>query len=265
MSRICQLFSGSSGNSTYIESNNRGILVDAGKNAKQIEIALNLNDIDPKKIEAIFITHEHSDHVSGLRVFASRYHLKVYTSAGTLNSLEEKGILNNKFDVEAIDEQGIEMANMMIRPFRTSHDCAESFGYVIETTNDKKVSIATDLGVISNEVLEKLKGSDLIVIESNHDIRMLENGFYPYYLKRRILSNEGHLSNDDCASVLPYLVKTGTTKFVLAHLSRENNMPELAYQTAMSKLNENNMKQGKDFESLSIANRDAVKKNSIFF
>ena len=168
MSRICQLFSGSSGNSTYIESNNRGILVDAGKNAKQIEIALNLNDIDPKKIEAIFITHEHSDHVSGLRVFASRYHLKVYTSAGTLNSLEEKGILNNKFDVEAIDEQGIEIANMMIRPFRTSHDCAESFGYVIETTNDKKVSIVTDLGVISNEILEKLKGSDLIRNDHAH-------------------------------------------------------------------------------------------------
>lgn len=264
LSRICQLFSGSSGNSTYIEYNKKGILIDAGKNAKQIEIALKLNDIDPTSIEAIFITHEHSDHVSGLRVFASRYKIKVYASEGTLSMLESKNILNNKFSATKIDEDGIEEAGMLIKPFRTSHDCEESFGYVIETSNGKKLSIATDLGVLSSSIINRLSGSDVVIIESNHDVRMLENGPYPYYLKRRILSKFGHLSNDACASVLPILVKLGTTKFILAHLSKENNMPELAYQTAISELNKNDMNKGEDFE-LSIATRDAVGGNSIFF
>ena len=252
MARLCPLFSGSSGNSYYIGAAGTGILIDAGRTAKQLENAMCANQLDISGVQAIFVTHEHSDHVQGLRVLASRYGIKVYSSQGTLEALNDMQVLNGKFPCEAIEEKGAEAAGMLITPFRTSHDSRESVGYVVHTSDGRSVAVATDLGIMSETVRAAVTGCDVAVIESNHDIGMLQNGGYPYYLKRRILSHTGHLSNTACADELPFLVRNGTMRFVLAHLSRENNIPALAYQTALCSLQAYGMKENIDFQ-MSVA------------
>ena len=247
MARFCPLFSGSSGNSLLLEASGARILIDAGKNAKQLELALNAVSVEPSEIQAVFVTHEHTDHISALRVFCSRYHTPVYASRGTLRELVSMGICNGQFPVHEIDESGKTLSDLKITPFATSHDAAESFGYTIETADDRKLSIATDLGVMTETVRQALRGSDLILIESNHDVHMLQSGGYPYPLKRRILSETGHLSNECCADELCGFMELGTTRFILAHLSRENNMPRLAYQTALNALTEKGGREGLDF------------------
>ncbi len=247
MARICPLFSGSKGNSYYISSGGNGILIDAGRSAKQIEQALGANSIDISSIRAIFVTHEHSDHIQGLRVFSSRHKIRVYASAQTLSALERLGAVNEKVDSLEIGFRGVAIDNMLIKPFPTSHDCAGSVGYTVTTSDGVKISLATDTGVITDEIYQSVAGSDAIIIESNHDVGMLMNGGYPYQLKRRILSEQGHLSNDACSELLPQLVESGTTRFILAHLSRENNMPLIAENSAVYELACNQMKRNKDF------------------
>ncbi len=247
MTRLYPLFSGSSGNSYYLGTPESGILIDIGRSAKQIENALRENELDPKNIRAIFITHEHSDHIQGLRVFASRYKTKVYASAGTIIALEEKGLINEKMDVSLIKESGIEMDEFSVSAFHISHDCAEGYGYTVQTSDGRRTAFATDTGFITDEMSAAITGCDTVVIESNHDVRMLESGMYPYILKQRILSDVGHLSNETCAGKLAELVRSGTTRLVLAHLSRENNIPVLAEQTAVCELNRNNMKRDIDY------------------
>lgn len=252
MARLCPLFSGSRGNSTYVGSTSSGILVDAGRSAKQIEKALFDNNIDIKNIRAIFLTHEHSDHISGVRVLASRYGIKVFASKGTMSAIQRLGILNGKFPFEIVESCGVEVYDMFIKPFKTPHDSTESTGYIIETTDNKRAVIATDIGYMSDTVKAAITGANAVVIESNHDVKMLQNGPYPYFLKKRILSDIGHLSNESCADMLPFFIKSGTTKFILAHLSQENNMPDLAYQTAICNLITHKMKENVDF-SLDVA------------
>lgn len=248
MPRLCPLFSGSKGNSYYIGSATEGILIDTGRNAKQIENALIKNNLSIKNVKSIFITHEHTDHIQGLRVLASKHKIKVYASRGTISALYEKEIINDKVDILPITLDGIETNSMNITPFKTSHDCEEGFGYVVETSDGRKTAFATDTGYITDSMKKALKGCDTVVIESNHDVRMLENGDYPYLLKRRILSNIGHLSNDTCANSLADMINNGTTRFFLAHLSSANNIPELALQTSLCALESKNMKQNIDFK-----------------
>lgn len=246
MARLCPLFSGSSGNSYYIGTATSGILIDAGKSAKQLTLALQENDIDIAAVKAIFVTHEHSDHVQGVRVFASKYHLPVFATDGTLAAMEEKNILNDKFEYETIGK-GMEIEGMIVQPFPISHDCAEGCGYVVTTTDGRKTAFVTDLGYVSSKVEKAVKGCDTVVLESNHDVGMLQSGPYPYDLKRRILSEHGHLSNAASAEFSTNLIQNGTTRIILAHLSKENNMPELAYQTTLCALTEKGMKQDVDF------------------
>ena len=248
MSRICPLFSSSRGNSTFIGTNDVGVLIDVGKSTKQIEQSLIANNINLTSIKAIFITHEHSDHIQGLKIFASRYKLKVFASQGTMQALEQKGVLTNNFSAEVIDQGGVEICGMHVTPFETPHDSSQSVGYIINTTDNKRAVVATDIGYMTDTVRNAIVGSDVTLIESNHDVRMLQNGPYPYYLKKRILSNTGHLSNEACASELPYFIKNGTNKFILAHLSQENNLPELAFETAICHLSNYNMVHGSDFQ-----------------
>lgn len=256
LAKLCTLFSGSSGNSTYIgSSNNAGILIDAGRTAKQLENAMLANNIDSSKIQAIFVTHEHSDHIKGIRVLASRYNIPVYSSMGTIKAMEEMNIFSGKFKYGVIGEQGMCVCGMCIQPFRTSHDSKESVGYKIKTQDDKTIVIAMDIGFVSDNVRNALKGCDVAIIESNHDVNMLKSGKYPYFLKRRILSNTGHLSNDDCAKELPDLVRSGVKKFILAHLSSENNVPNLALATSVCHLESQNMKKGIDFD-ISVAPKE---------
>ncbi|HEX3038357.1 MAG TPA: MBL fold metallo-hydrolase [Oscillospiraceae bacterium] len=264
MSRLCPLFSGSSGNCYYIGSQNEGVLIDAGRSAKQLTNMLANCNIAIAAVKAIFVTHEHSDHVNGLRVFASKNHIDVYSSRGTLDSLDNSGTLTSDFHSDVVPPNGMECASMLIQPFHTSHDCAEGYGYKIRTSDDRTIAFSTDLGYISSEVREMITGSDLVVMESNHDVGMLQNGRYPYPLKRRILSDRGHLSNEVCAGELPALAQKGTIRFVLAHLSSENNTPDLAYQTALCSLSMAGLQNGIDFE-LSVAPRENSVGKTILF
>ena len=141
----------------------------------------------------------------------------------------------------------MEAGSLFVRPFPISHDCREGFGYVVELPGERRVAVATDMGVMTDAVMQAISGCDLVVLESNHDVRMLENGPYPYPLKRRILSDRGHLSNDACACVLEQLVSCGSTRFCLAHLSKENNNPYLARQTAVAALSELGAREGRDY------------------
>lgn len=246
MAKLVPLFSGSQGNSCYISSGGKGILIDAGRSAKQLTAALQSNNIDISTIQAIFVTHEHTDHVKGVRVFANKYKIPVYSSLGTYRAMLRGKYVDEKTECRIIPEDGVDLDTMHVDSFLTSHDCEESNGFRV-TTGSSKFALATDLGYISDEVAQGLYGCEAVVIESNHDVRMLQMGPYPYLLKRRILSDTGHLSNGSCAHFLPELVKKGTTRFVLAHLSRENNMPEIAYAESVNELSSNGMAVDSDF------------------
>ncbi len=248
MIKFCPLFSSSNGNSVYIGDRDGGVLVDVGRSAKQTTAMLNNIGVDASQIRAILITHEHSDHVGGLSVFAAKHQIPVYAPNGTLLALKRKGILNEKHIDITLPDSPVEIGGLKIENFKTSHDCADGRGFVITGLDGStKVAVATDTGYISSEILSKITGCRLVYIESNHDIAMLKSGPYPYPLQQRILSDIGHLSNDACADALRALVHKGTTHFVLAHLSQENNTPDIAYKTATSALCEMGALENRDY------------------
>lgn len=263
MARFCTLFSSSSGNCAYIGAANEGILIDAGSNAKQIELSLRRMSIEVSAIKAIFITHEHSDHIGALRVFASRYGISVYASNGTLCALDREGHLNGNFETYVMGTGCAEIGDIKVCAFNTSHDSSESLGFCVETPDGRRISVATDTGVITDEIASALMGSDLVLLESNHDLHMLETGPYPYYLKRRIKSATGHLSNDSCGEMLERLVRSGTTRIILGHLSRENNLPAIAYATSKNALSEIGAFEGTDY-LLSVAPPGNMEKMIVF-
>ncbi len=248
MLKFCPLFSSSSGNSVYIGDNQGGILVDVGRSARQTDLMLKNTGIDVDTIKGIFITHEHTDHVCGLSVFAAKHKIPIYAAPGTLLALKQKGVINEKHVDIAINTEDINIAGLNVKPVRTSHDCADGRGYVITGCDGvTKATVATDTGYVSPELLESITGAKLVYIESNHDVAMLRTGPYPYPLQKRILSNIGHLSNDACADTLRALINKGTTHFVLAHLSRENNTPQLAFDTSVTALKEMGALNGRDY------------------
>lgn len=236
MAKIVPLFSSSRGNSYYIKGNDEAILVDAGRNCKQLELSLLQNEIDTKTIKAIFVTHEHIDHCSALKVFAKRYDLPIYASKGTLEALVNGGKVDKNARLVEIADV-VTLGDTLIKRVLTSHDAIESCGYHITTADGRKCSVVTDTGFLTNDALTALKNSNAVVIESNHDVDMLRRGPYPYILKQRVLSMTGHLSNADCAKVLPQLLESGVTHFVLSHLSQENNTPRIALDTSVATLN----------------------------
>ena len=246
MAKFLSLFSSSKGNCHYIESGDTAILIDAGRSAKQIALALGARGIDPDGVSALFITHEHVDHVSGVRVFSSRHNVPVYATEGTAAGMRYKGYTDSKTPVHIISGE-VEIGDMKVTPVATSHDAFEPCAYTVEFSDGKKIAVCTDLGVMSEEVSAALEGSDLVLIESNHEFSMLMNGDYPYPLKRRIAGEKGHLNNDDCAREVVKLVKNGTKKIFLGHLSEENNTPENAYQTTLLALESAGFKEGEDF------------------
>lgn len=252
MSRFFPLFSGSSGNCTYIGSGEDGILIDAGVSARRMAKMMDEVGIRIPSLTGVFVTHEHSDHTRGLRVFAKKYHLPVYASPGTAAALRAQGLIDPVTPLIEIGTGRVASGTLTVQPFHISHDCREGYGYRIALPDGRLAGVATDMGYYSDEVHRALLGCDLVILESNHDVRMLQNGPYPYPLKQRILSDLGHLSNEACATALPKLVRNGTARIVLAHLSRENNLPELAYQTAMAELKLHGLLEHIDFE-LSVA------------
>ncbi len=246
MAKVVPLFSGSKGNSYYIGSSGEGVLIDAGRSCKQLTEALEQNSIDIKRIGAIFITHEHIDHCQALKVFAKRYGLRVYASLGTLDALYEKCCLTPDIRSEVITE-AVDVGDMRIIRCNTSHDARESCCYQVCTSDGRKATIATDLGVMTDGVRELLKTSDFAVVESNHDIDMLKRGFYPPMTKARILSDRGHLSNDACSLELAEFIRCGNCRLMLGHISENNNIPELALNTSLNALEAVGMKRNLDF------------------
>jgi len=246
MSKVCQLFSGSSGNCIWIASGNTKLLVDAGVSAKRIEQALMNIGESAGELSAIFVTHEHTDHISGVRVLAARYGIPVYADSRVLLKMYSDGKLSDKV-LTAPTERNMELNGIEVLPFELSHDSVACFGYRFNLPDGRSVSVCTDTGYVPISAKRTMPGSDLVFLESNHEIMMLENGPYPYVLKQRILSKEGHLSNADCAAFATELVRSGTTRLVLAHLSRENNFPDVARQTTLSALTEAGFSEEVDF------------------
>lgn len=251
---FCPLYSGSSGNSIFISSEYGSVLVDAGLPGKSIEKALKDIDKDAAKIDGIFVTHEHIDHVKGVGVMSRRYDIPIYA-----NELTWKGMLKNigkikEENIKIIDKESIDIKDMHISSFHIPHDAADPMGYTVSCGN-KKVSVATDLGHFSKEVENAVKNSDVVLLESNHDVEMLKFGPYPYPLKRRILSDIGHLSNEACGEAIVSMMKYNTKRVILGHLSKTNNYPELAYETVVGVLRENGVRLDDDI-SIYMARRD---------
>lgn len=246
MAKLCPLFSSSSGNCFYFSAGGVSVLVDAGVSCKRILNALNERNINPESIRAVFLTHSHDDHVKGLRVLLSKLHIPVYASTETLQTLREKKILTAEQGV-ALQKNLASSLGFNVQFFATSHDCPGSVGYCFTVEDGLKVAFCTDLGIVDETVRSCLTGCKAVVLESNHDVGMLQNGAYPFPLKQRILSDCGHLSNGSCATELPALVLSGTSEIILAHLSRENNTPDLAEITAVSVLQENGLQRNKDY------------------
>ena len=232
--RICLLGSGSKGNSLYVESHSTAIIIDQGFSYSEFEKRMCSRGLDVKKIKAIFVSHEHSDHVGGVGVTARRLNIPVYGTKGTL--YKNKNIFNGAEELISI-ESGIDfsLSPFEIHPFSVSHDAADPVQFSIRS-GKKKLTIATDLGFISTLVEQQLRDSDIIIIEANHDIDMLKKGSYPWELKQRILSRTGHLSNRNAAEIIfnISLDKKISPRVILAHVSEENNRPELAEREILS-------------------------------
>lgn len=236
MLKIYPLFSSSSGNMYLIESSTTNILVDVGVSYKRCKDALCTIGKSIEDISAIFITHEHKDHIQGLPLIIKNDNIPVYSSKPTCkyieNILEAKNILNSNINYIK-SGQVVNILDIKITPFDISHDAIEPFGYKIQH-EDSTLTIATDLGVMTNNVMEHLHDSDFAVVESNYDKATLYAGNYPFLLKKRIDSTDGHLSNIDSATAIIELAKAGKRNFLLAHLSENNNMPMLAHETLTS-------------------------------
>lgn len=229
--KFCSLSSGSSGNSEYIETEHSKILIDAGFSGKTIENLLKYINVDPSKLDAIFVTHEHADHIKGIGVLSRRYDLPIIANTETWYAMDNKiGKINDKNIYVFENNRHINFKDLDILPIKTSHDSANSCGYVI-SKDDKKLSIVTDTGIIEDSVYEEIKDSNLFFIEANHDVDMLKYGSYPPALKQRILSDHGHLSNDSCAYLLGDILRGNHEVVQLAHLSKENNTPRKALST----------------------------------
>lgn len=211
-------------------------MVDAGISCKGILAAMEARGLDRESVGAVLITHEHSDHIKGLKVLLKRLQVPVYATEEVLDFLADRDYLPAGAKAVPIPVQGVGIGDLYIGAFETSHDSAHSVGYVAVSGNGKKMAVSTDLGVVTPTVRQAVSGCDLVLLESNYDRNMLMAGFYPYPLKRRIDGDIGHLSNEACAGFLPELVAAGARQVVLGHLSRENNLPGLALETSVSAL-----------------------------
>jgi len=233
---FCPLYSGSSGNSIFVSSTNTKILVDAGMPGKSIDSALKEIGESGSELDGIFVTHEHSDHIKGIGILSRKYNIPIYANEltwkamiGSIGKVKEENIM-------VMNKSHVSIKDMEITSFVIPHDAAAPRGYVI-LAEGKKACVVTDLGYFTDEVKAAIMDGDIILLEANHDVEMLRMGPYPYPLKRRILSDIGHLSNEACGNAIVSMRNGRQKKFILGHLSQTNNQPDLAYQTVLSILN----------------------------
>lgn len=257
--RFCSLYSGSSGNAIFVASDNTRLLVEAGLSAKKIIEALHSIGEKPSEICAILVSHEHSDHIKGAGIMSRRFNLPIYASEGTWKAMERMigPVLECNKRVFS-SYAPFDIGDITVTPFPIPHDANEPVGYSFSSAG-RKATIATDIGHISMELLSNFEDSDLLLLESNHDLEMLKIGPYPWPLKKRIAGKHGHLSNDAAGEVVAYMAERGTKRFLLGHLSKENNFPELAYQTVCNVLCERCKEAGADI-TVDVALRDRVGK-----
>jgi phosphoribosyl 1,2-cyclic phosphodiesterase len=231
--RMMSIASGSSGNCIYIGSGSTHILIDDGISRKRVVQALNGIGLDISDLSAILVTHEHADHVDGLGVLLRKNNIPVYASKGTIGGIKGYSKIGKLPDAQFIEvqrDEPFQIMDLTIRPVAISHDAAEPLAYTVSTGNES-CGVITDLGFYDDYIVSSFQNLNALLIESNHDIRMLEAGTYPYYLKRRILSDKGHLSNEASGRLLSRLLNRNIKGVLLGHLSHENNYPDLAYET----------------------------------
>lgn len=253
--KLCSLRSSSKGNSILISTNKTKLLVDCGISGKTAESSLFEVGVNPEELSGIFVTHEHTDHIKGVGILSRRYSLPVFANFKTWSAMEGDLGKIDKENIMIIDREA-QVGDIEVKGFSISHDAADPMGYSFSHKN-KKVSVATDIGILEKDLFSALKGSGVVLLEANHDRNMLEIGSYPFPLKQRIRGERGHLSNDEAGKAAEFLIKMGTTKILLGHLSQENNYPLLAKQTVENILNEAGMKKDKDF-ILDVAPREEI-------
>lgn len=255
MLNFCSLYSGSSGNSLFVETENTKVLVDVGLSCKKIEEALCTIEKNPNSIDAILITHEHSDHIKGLSIISHKYDIPVFATRETFDAMptQTEKISNKNINYFYPNEK-FNINDLEITPFSIPHDAANPCGFTIN--NEKhQLSIATDIGHMTNDIVKHLEGSELLLLESNYDTEVLKCCKYPFHLKARIAGCTGHLSNTMSGKTISYLLKNSNLNTaILGHLSKESNFPELAYQTVVDELLTNNC--NTDSINLSVASRE---------
>ena len=254
---LCSIASGSSGNCIYVGNDNTHLLIDVGISKKRIVEGLNEIGIAPETISGILITHEHTDHISGLGVMARGYNIPIYATVETINAiLKTKNI--GKIDQELFHfikpDEEFKINDLTIKPFSTPHDASNPVCYTVRD-NDGKVGVATDLGKYDDYIISNLEGVQILLLEANHDINMLHVGPYPYYLKQRILGDKGHLSNENSGRLICRLLNDKLKYIFLGHLSKENNFPELAYEAVKIEIS-NGAKEFEHKVKIAVANRD---------
>ena len=246
------------GNCLYVESENTKLLIDAGVSLKKIEKGLETLNISPSSLDGILVTHEHSDHIQSLGNLSKKFNLPVYANSETFDNMSKQ---TDKISAENIKKfkvaEKFEIKDLEINPFSIPHDAANPCGFNISNNSDK-ISIATDIGHMTNDILKQLEDSKFILLESNYDTEVLKYSKYPYLLKQRIAGPNGHLSNEVASKVINYLLQGNLKTAMLGHLSKESNFPELAYQTVVDEL----ISSGTDVSklNLSVASRDKVGK-----
>ena len=259
MLNFCSLYSSSSGNCLFVQSDNTNILIDCGVSTRKIETALDKINISPESISGILVTHEHSDHIQSIGNFSCKYNIPVYINNETWDALpidqrEKIADVNHK---EIYIDEKFNLGDLEILPFSIPHDAINPCGFNI-FHDGKKISIATDLGHMTDNILKSLEKSSFILLESNYEPEVLKFSRYPYILKKRIDGPNGHLSNIIAGNTISKLIPTGLNSVMLGHLSKENNFPELAYKTVMEQIVENNFSE--DSIILNIADRNAPSK-----
>ena len=258
--RLCSIASGSSGNCIYVGSEATHLLVDVGISGKKAEAGLNELDITGRDLDGILVTHEHVDHIAGLGVMARKYHIPIYATPGTISAIRKcssVGNIEEELFVPVRPDNKLCIKDLVINPMKISHDAAEPVGYRVSYGN-RRVAVCTDLGYFNDYTVECLRGMDALLIEANHDVNMLQVGPYPYHLKQRILGDRGHLSNENSGRLLSRILHDNMKSIVLGHLSKDNNLPELAYEAVRMEITMgDNPYNASDFD-IQVARRSEV-------
>lgn len=259
--QFATIASGSSGNSVFIGTEHTKILIDAGLSGKKVQAGLESIGVSGKELDGIFVTHEHIDHVQGVGILSRRFDIPVYATMGTWNAMPSSvGEIKEKNKKVVYSNENCVVNDLCISPYSIPHDAVEPVGYSV-LTEKFKVSVATDIGHVTETIMENIKDCDLLLLESNHDIDMLKNGDYPYPLKKRILGENGHLSNETAGKLLAWVIcqNSKLRNVFLGHLSKENNTPATAYETVSGILEQYDIQAGKEF-NLYMAARYGVEK-----